>query len=192
MKRLKYLTWRVAILCAAVMIAAAAASPAKAEVFEQYEVEAVFLYNLTNFIIWPAKPDRNESAKFVMGVLGHGNRLGTLLEHAVAGEKTKGLSIEVKHFRSLDEIESYPCDLLFIDREQMHLWPQIRKIARRFKILTVSDVAGFGQRGGMVGLLTSGRKIRIEINLEEARRNGFEISAKLLKLAHIVTYGKSD
>ena len=57
-------------------------------------------------------------------------------------------------------------------------------------ILTVSDVEGFTHRGGMINLLTSGRKIRIEINVEEAKKFGFDISAKLLKLAHIVNGGK--
>jgi hypothetical protein len=59
-------------------------------------------------------------------------------------------------------------------------------------MLSVSDVEGFGQRGGMVNLLTTGRKIRIEVNMDEARRNGFDISAKLLRLARIVTDGKVE
>ncbi len=182
---------RLSILMLVVLLAATLCSPVQSEVYDQDQVKAVFLYNLTNFITWPAKANQDDAATFTIGVLGH-DAVGIYLEHAVFGETTKGLPIAVKHFRSLHGIQSDPCDLLFIDGDQMHLWPQIREVARRYKILTVSDVAGFGRRGGIVSLLTSGRKIRIEINLEEGRRNGFEISAKLLKLAHIVSVGKDD
>ena len=182
----------LSILVLALLLVVTAFNPAPAEVYDQDQVKAVFLYNLTNFITWPPKTDQNDPTAFTIGVIGQDTLMGAFLEHAVSGETTRGLSIAVKYFQSLDGIESHPCDLLFIDGDQMHLWPQIREIARRLKILTVSDVEGFGRRGGIVGLLTSGRKIRIEINLEESRRNGFEISAKLLKLAHIVSNGKDD
>jgi len=181
----------LSLLILALLLGVALCSPVQSEVYDQDQVKAVFLYNLTNFITWPDKADRNSAAAFTIGVFGR-DALGTFLEHAVSGETTKGLPIAVKYFQSLDRIQSDPCDLLFIDGDQMHLWPQIREVARRYKILTVSDVESFGARGGIVSLLTSGRKIRIEINLEEGRRNGFKISAKLLKLARIVTVGKDD
>jgi len=181
----------LSVLILALLLLVTPCSPVRSEVYDQDQVKAVFVYNLTNFITWPRKAGRNDAAVFTIGVFGR-HALGTFLEHAVSGETAKGLPIAVRHFQSLDRIQSHPCDLLFIDGDQMHLWPQIREVARRYKILTVSDVESFGRRGGIVGLLTSGRKIRIEINLEEGRRNGFEISAKLLKLAHIVTIGRED
>lgn len=182
---------RLSTLILALLLVVTVLSPVQSEIFDQDQVKAVFLYNLTNFITWPAKADQGDAAAFTIGVFGR-DTLGTILEHAVSGEMINGRPITVKHFESLDGIKSDPCNLLFINGDQIHLWPQIREITRRYKILTVSDVEGFGRRGGIIGLLTSGRKIRFEINVEESRRNGFEISAKLLKLAHIVTAGKDD
>jgi YfiR/HmsC-like len=178
-------------LILALLLVGSLARPVQAEVFDQDQVKAVFLYNLTNFITWPAKADRAAAGAFTIGVFGHDN-LGMYLENVVSDESANHLPIIVRHYASLDEIESAPCQMLFINAEHMHFWPQIRAIARQFKILTVGDAEGFSRRGGIVGLLTSGRRIRIQINLEEGRRNGFTISAKLLKLAQIVNAAKDD
>lgn len=176
---------------AAISMLALSPVPVKAEVFDQYQVKAVFLYNLTNFITWPPEKESETNWPFVIGVLGR-DTLGTLLDQVVASETTEGRSIHIQRLTSLEALRTRSCDLLFINSDQMHLWPKIREMVRSRGILTVSDVADFCRRGGMVNLLTAGRKIRIEINVETARRNGFKISAKLLKLAQIVSDGKDD
>lgn len=190
-KHCKRLTgcWLASI--AVISMLAPSPAPVKAEVFDQYQVKAVFLYNLTNFITWPPEKDSGTNRPFVIGVLGQ-DTLGTLLDQVVASETTGGRSIHIQRLASLKALRTQSCDLLFINSDRMHLWPQIREMVRSRAILTVSDVADFGRRGGMVNLMTAGRKIHIEINVEAARRNGFKISSKLLKLAHIVSDGKDD
>jgi hypothetical protein len=163
--------------------------PAHAEIFDQYQVKAVFLYNLTNFIRWPASKNHDVDRPFTIAILGRDN-LGTYLDKAVSTESVNGRRIVLKRYMDLDELRRQPCDLLFVGEDQQAIWPQIRAITRQHAILTVSDVEGFAHRGGMVNLLTSGRKIRIEINIEEAKKKGFEISAKLLRLSRIVKGGK--
>jgi hypothetical protein len=184
--------WRLSTATAlALSLAAALWTPATAGIYGQYQVKAVFLYNLTNFIEWPANNDPASHRPFIIRVLGH-DTLGGHLDQAVAGETVNSRNIRIERIASLSQIQSGSCDLLFINADQMHLWPQIREIVRAHPVLTVSDVEGFCHRGGIVNLLTAGRKICIEINMEEARRNLFEISAKLLKLARIVAGGKDD
>lgn len=163
----------------------------RGEVFDQYQVKAVFLFNLTNFIDWPAPADRQSSSTFTIGILGP-DPFNDALENVVKGEKTKGRAITIHQFAGLDDLNQDACDLLFINSEMLQIWPQIRSIARSRGILTVSDVKGFCSRGGIVNLLVSAGKINIEININEARRNGFDISAKLLKVARIVAGGKEN
>lgn len=164
-------------------------SPVHAEIFDQYQVKAVFLYNLTNFITWPNTIGHDKDQPFTIAIMGQDN-LGAYLEKTVAKENINGRKVVIKQFKVLAELQQQPCDILFVSEDQRSIWPQIRIIARQHAILTVSDVEGFALRGGMVNLLTSGRKIHIEINVEESKRNGFGISAKLLKLARIVYGGK--
>jgi hypothetical protein len=187
----RHLTGFLAAAIAAVSILASSTPPVKAEVFDQFQVKAVFLYNLVNFVTWPPEKNSDSNQPFVIGVLGR-DTLVSLLEQIVASETTGGRGIHVRRLASLEALRARSCDLLFINSDQMHLWPKIRKMVRSRGVLTVSDVADFGRRGGMINLLTAGRKIRIEINVEAARRNGFKISAKLLRLAQIVSDGKDD
>lgn len=158
---------------------------AQAENFDQYQAKAIFLYNLTHFISWPMGEDQNNKQLFTIVVLGH-DSLGTYLNDVAAGELADGRRIVIKRYYVLEQLRQQPCDLLFVSKDQMALWPQIRAVARQHAILTVSDMEGFAHRGGIINLLTSDRKIQIEINIEEARRNGFEFSAKLLRLARII------
>jgi hypothetical protein len=182
---------RVTAICVAAWMMVAGTPPARAEVFDQYQVKAVFLFNLTNFITWPDNSDPNPPTTFTIGILGP-DPFGEALEKAVKGEKKYGRAITIRQFANLDELNQQACDLLFINGELSTLWPQIRSIVKERGILTVSDVKGFCDRGGMVNLLASARKISIEINRVAAKRNGFEISAKLLKVARIVTGGKEN
>lgn len=157
-----------------------------AEIFDQNQVKAVFLFNLTNFITWPSSTDSAEQAPFTIAILGNDN-LGGYLDQVVSGETINGRAVQIMRLSSLDQLHTISCDLLFIASDQMPLWPQIREIAHARHFLTVSDVNGFSSRGGMITLAAVGRKIHIEINMEETRRNQFEVSSKLLKLARIVT-----
>lgn len=180
---------RIIALCLALGMIPAGMVPARGEVFDQNQVKAVFLYNLTHFITWPDNPDPEPPSAFVIGILSP-DHFNSALEAAARGEHKNGRAIAIHQFSSLDEIHQQACDLLFINGEMLRIWPQIRAIARARGILTVSDTKGFGGRGGMVNLLASARKINIEINIQEAKRNGFIISAKLLEVARIVTGGK--
>ena len=56
---------------------------ARAQVADQYQVKAAFLYNFAKFVEWPPRSYKNPSAPFVIGVLGK-NPFGNALVEAVA------------------------------------------------------------------------------------------------------------
>ena len=53
-------------------------------------------------------------------------------------------------------------------------------------VLTVSDIDRFARRGGVIGLVLEGDRIRFEVNLKAAERAQLRLSSDLLKLASIV------
>jgi hypothetical protein len=61
----------------------------------------------------------------------------------------------------------------------------LKKLAGR-GILTVGDAEPFIRTGGIIGFVTEGNRVHVEINLDAADREGFRISAKLLKVARVV------
>jgi hypothetical protein len=53
-------------------------------------------------------------------------------------------------------------------------------------VLTVGDMPGFCENGGMIRLGLEDSRIRIEINPDVAEKAGLQLSSKLLSLAMIV------
>jgi hypothetical protein len=53
-------------------------------------------------------------------------------------------------------------------------------------ILTVSELPGFAESGGMIELYQMDDRIRFKVNLQSIREAGLELSSSLLKLAVIV------
>jgi len=53
-------------------------------------------------------------------------------------------------------------------------------------VLTVSDMPGFVQSGGIIGFETVNNKIKLQVNLSTAKTANLNISSKLLSVAEIV------
>lgn len=159
--------------------------PTQAAGFGEYQVKAVFLYNLVHFIQWPSGAFPGEAAPFIIGVFGPNPFDGHLME-AIQNERVRGRPILVTRYADPEELRTRPCHLLFVSRQALKMWPLVKEVLDNRPVLTVSDVKGFAELGGMANLLTRRRKIKIEINIQQAKRSGLGISAKLLNLADIV------
>lgn len=190
-KGIRQLVCWIAILATVLVSVLFKIPSAGAEGVDQGLTRAIFLYNLTNFIRWPEPDTMAADAPFSIAVMGRDD-IEHYLEEATTGELIQGRKVIIKNYPTLEDLLKHHCDLLFVSAEQFDIWPQIRDIVSREKVLTVSDVEGFTRSGGMVNLLTSGGRIQIEINYKEAKRKGFDISAKLLKLARIVETEEDD
>jgi hypothetical protein len=58
--------------------------------------------------------------------------------------------------------------------------------AQLLRLVTVSDIPGFAQLGGMIELPLEGERVGIVINRSSARKSGFEFNAQLLRLARVI------
>jgi hypothetical protein len=56
-------------------------------------------------------------------------------------------------------------------------------------VLTISQIRGFADAGGIIQLFRAGDRVRFRINHRVARDRGLELSARLLDLAEIVDDG---
>jgi len=145
-----------------------------------YQVKAVFLYNFTQFVVWPQRIFNNDTSPFVIGVLGE-NTFGPYLNEVIESEGVDGHPIVVKHYASITpNIDE--CQILFIDKS----FPAIKQVTENLKgkpVLTVSDNENFMRHAGMLRFYIEGGKLRIEINQEASQKSGLEISSKLLRIA---------
>lgn len=142
------------------------------------QVKAAYLYNFGKFVRWP---DRNASPdSLAICILGK-DPFGAVLDSTVAGENIDGRKITVKRLSGLQEAAQ--CSVLFVSSsEESHL-AAILPAAQRLRMLTVSDMRNFAQRGGAIGLLTEQGKIRFEVNRTAAEQSHLVLSSELLKVA---------
>ncbi len=151
--------------------------------FDEDQIKAVFLYNLTNFITWPEESFKNQTSPLRICILGK-DTFGEFLEKVVRGESVKGREIVVERVHNTKGLCS--CNILFISSSMKNQLPEIFKGIRERNVLTVSDVEGIANLGVMVNLVPKNNRMTVEINMVSAKNAGLEISSKLLKVATIV------
>jgi hypothetical protein len=153
----------------------------------EYQVKAVFIFNFSHFVEWPAASFTTPSDPFVIGILGS-DPFGARLDEAVRNERVGAHPIVVRRLR--DAGDTAGCQLLFIDRSQAGQLAQVLAALGSRPVLTVSEIDGAAQRGVMVEFTTQNNRIGLRINDRAAHAGGLVISSKLLRLAEIV--GKGD
>lgn len=178
-----------AVLVAALLALAAAPGRAQAPppAPTEYQVKAVFLFNFSQFVDWPAASFADGRSPLVIGVLGR-DPFGTTLDEIVRGETVNGRPLAVRRYESVDQLDA--CHILFIDRSQVEQLDAVFAALKGRNILTVGDFEGFARRGGIIRFATVGNKIRLRVNLAAAEQARLTISSKLLRPAQIVETGQ--
>ncbi|PYX78736.1 MAG: DUF4154 domain-containing protein [Acidobacteria bacterium] len=145
----------------------------------EYQVKAAYLYNFGKFVEWPANMTVSDSS-FNICVLGQ-DPFGPTFGTTIAGENIRGKNVLLKRLSKAQE--AFGCHILFISSsEQVHL-KDILAALDKASVLTVSDMPQFTRRGGMIQFVTEENRVRFEVNLTSAERNGLTLSSQLLKVA---------
>lgn len=148
----------------------------------EYEIKAAYLYNFINYIEWPADALPAAGGTITIGIFGE-SPFGPALD-PLNSKEIKGCSLVVKKVESLKDAEQ--CQVIFIcASEKAHL-PEMISQLKNVRVLTVSEVDGFAEQGGIINFVSERNKVRFEINPEAAKRTGLTISSELLKLAKLV------
>jgi len=149
----------------------------------EYQVKAIFLFNFIQFVQWPPATFAGPEAPIHIGVLGY-DPFGPALEAAINGETVRKRPLHVIRSHHWQDLQH--CHLVFISpSERQHVDQILRAFSTR-PVLTVSEVPGFAERGGVINFFFEGQKIRFEINPSAARRHDIRMSAQLLNLARII------
>jgi hypothetical protein len=176
-KRFRRLLALLACLLAANSALAQESSPL------QYQVEAVFLFNFAKYVDWPAAAFTNAAAPITIGVLGT-DPFGDSLQHVVEGKTINGRSFVIKHLATDAGLSG--CQILFISDSEAARMGEILDKAAALPILTVGEDEAFAEDGGIINFVIKDGKVRLEIDLTKARKNGLTISSRLLAVADVV------
>ena len=144
----------------------------------QSQVKAAYLFNFGKFVHWHPQPPG--FASFDICVLGR-NPFGSALATTVAGERIDGKSIVVRNISTISDAAR--CQILFVSSSEEKRLKSILGTTRQPNVLTVSDIPGFAQRGGMIELVSQEDRIRFEVNVAAVGDAGLAVSSELLKVA---------
>jgi hypothetical protein len=198
MALLSLFTWRQAddgtktrggwwLLVLALAFALGPSARAQTAVSSEYQIKAVYLFNFAQFVDWPATAFPTPETPLVIGILGKDPFDGSL-EEAVRGETVNHRPLVVRRYNRVEDV--FDCHVLFISRSETDHLSRIFTALKGRNILTVGEVEGFADQGGMIRFITEKNRVRFKINVGSAKAASLTISSKLLRPAEVIDAGK--
>jgi hypothetical protein len=168
---------------------AAAFGAASAQPLDRLEDErllkAVFVFNFAKFTHWPDDTWESREAPLILCIAGT-DELAITLERLV-GEMVGGRPVAIRPYAEGSADQA--CNLLYIGGSEHSRFVGLIQQMKLIPVLTISQIRGFADRGGMIQLYRDKDRIRFKINVAAARANGLQLSARLLDLAEVVGNG---
>ena len=164
----------------ALLVLAATLAGAERPQVGEYQLKAVFLFNFTKFVEWPAQASGDVPDPFSICVAGS-NPFGGWLDDEVRGKTVGRRPISIRLVS--DPREARKCQILFIPAAEHKRERALLDGLQGASVLTVGEEDDFTRNGGMVEFKQVNARIHIEIVPEAAERANLRISSKLLSLA---------
>ena len=152
----------------------------------EYQVKALFLFNFTKYVEWPAAAFASAHAPITIGVLGQ-DKFDDNLLRAVEGKTVNGRACVIKHLASGEDPGG--CQILFVCDSEASRMAEIMDKAGTLPVLTVGEDEAFAQNGGIINFVLKNGNVRLEIDVAAAKKAGLTISSRLLAVADAVKGG---
>jgi hypothetical protein len=148
----------------------------------EYEVKIGFIYNFANFIAWPPAAFENnpDSLTFCFASDVPTSEVFFKLE----GKTIKGRKIKVIAYQDSTSLDR--SQILFFPTQNKDFIQKILDLAAGRGILTIGEVEGFTQMGGVINFFQERNRLRFEVNIDAVRREKLKMSSQLLGSAQIV------
>ncbi|MEJ5260470.1 MAG: YfiR family protein [Anaerohalosphaeraceae bacterium] len=182
----------------------------------EYQVKAAFIYNFMKFTEWPAEKmgnggtDESSVPPMQIGIVGEnpfGKAFEPLMDKKIKDRPLKlvfvpGMAAYVKKYSDKQAaVEQYwreqgetirGCHVLFYCHSEKNWLNDHLQQVLTLPVLTVGETEGFLNSKGMIVFVKEENKVRFEIHLTQAERQGLKISSQLLKLARRVIQEKAS
>ncbi|CAK1755296.1 YfiR family protein [Vibrio crassostreae] len=138
--------------------------------FKPYEVKAVYLFRIANFIRWNNENTMNTVNFCVIG----DEKVSKALTSITQGKSIRSLAIQVH------ELVTPKCDITYLSDLDSD---EFNRKAHSPHTVTISDTPNFTDVGGVIELTHIDNKLKPKINLVNARRGEYVIGSNLLRIA---------
>ena len=147
----------------------------------EYEVKTGFIYNFANFVSWPPKAFKDKDDDLVLCFASDtptADALFKLNDQTIRGRKLKVIPYTQESCLDTSHI-------LYIATQDRNLVQKLLGIARKRSVLTIGEIEGFTQMGGVINFFEEQNRLRFKINIDAAKRAGLTMSSQLLGSAQI-------
>lgn len=142
-------------------------------------IKAAYLFNFAKYTYWADLPREAPLHVQIVGQHPFGKSLAPLLSKTVGHHPLKITAFA-------DFSPESPVQILFIAKNMKAVVPDILQAVKDRPILTISDIEGFTEMGGMIGLIGKDNLIRFTVNLDAALQAGIELNSQMVRLAESV------
>jgi hypothetical protein len=142
--------------------------------------KALFLYNFTKYIEWPAD---KQGGDFVIGVLGN-SPIKKELDIIATKKKIGTQPIKVKVFNSINDIGS--CHVLFIPPGKSSSLAEANKRVAGKGVLVITDKPGLGKKGSGINYVLNGGHQDFEINKSAIKNQNLSVNSSLFALGTVI------
>lgn len=151
------------------------------EVYEVDGVKAAFLYHFATFVLWPDAAPPGEH--FTIAVIGAPD-VAAELRRYLPGRSLQGRPMQVREITSISQLDDEA--LLYIGPSRNDDLPRLLERVAGRPLLIVTDAPDALKMGSMINFRLVDRRVRFEISLAAAEREGLELSSRLLSAAMLV------
>lgn len=144
------------------------------------KAQAMFIYNFTRLIEWPAN---YKTGPFVIGVYGSTSTFDEL-ESYCSNKAVGSQTISIKKFASISEIGV--CHILFVPLNKAKELAEIQGNMNAKSTLIISEKSGAIESGAAINFLIIGDKLKFEIKPANATAKKINMSSKLNEMAYKV------
>jgi hypothetical protein len=144
------------------------------------KAQSMFIYNFSRLIEWPAS---YKSGDFVIGVLGNSTVFNEL-QTFTASKKVGTQNISVEKFSDPSEITN--CHILFVSFGKSNKMGEILTSIGNSSTLIIGEKNGLTSSGAAINFVIQQDKLKFEMNVDHATKNGLKVSSSLQNMAILV------
>ena len=142
--------------------------------------KALFMYNFTKNVEWPADMRQGD---FVIVVFGDSPVFGEL-EKIASTKKVGQQNIVVKKVTSVGAIDK--CHMLYLPEGKSGDFGSVLSKTEGKPTLLVTDKSGLAQQGACINYVIVGGKLNFEINKSRFQKQGLQMASALANLGIVI------
>lgn len=158
---------------------------------DELDQTILYSYKIGKFATWPDKKLNTATKHFQLCILGW-NPFSQQALNMIIGKPVQGIPLSIETFNSglITEKVLSTCHIVFISSSEKHRLSTILSSLQKIPVLTVSDIHGFSDSGGMITLVKDHGKLRFQINQKALQQANISVSSKIIELAEIIDVGR--